>query len=231
MKHGCMHPAVCAVMARARYAFEAKETQAMRASMITASKAGAAAGLNQYKTPDRLLREMHGMIIPPQQNPAMLHGINMEPKLLDKYEQVTGHKLIRDVGFMVDTVYPWLGCTPDGIVRDRPILVQGKCPYWNRMLSNKPIEAHYMVQLYVEMWVTGIRKTHFVRYVPAEYGFKEQIEIIEHVFDMQRWNNVIMPKLAAFWHRFTNEPRPPMSDYKEPRQKRQKKLDEYKLVI
>lgn len=54
------------------------------------------------------------------------HGIAMEEKARRFYEKATGNK-IQQVGFMVNHRIPWLGCSPDGIVKD-VCLIEIKSP-------------------------------------------------------------------------------------------------------
>ena len=105
------------------------------------------------------------------QTPAMLIGIEREPKAREAYSFVYG-KDIQEVGF-VDLEDLHAGCSPDGIVygEDGKIaeIVEIKCPSVENFVSYLDedfMKPEYETQVQFNMFVTGAEVCHFVVYHP-----------------------------------------------------------------
>src|SRR5690606_19366290 len=83
---------------------------------LTGSEAGAALGVNPWKTPEDLIRQMvrahHGAEREFKGNIATNYGTLHEPLAVMDYTIKTGH-MVDDCGFFVHPKHPWLGATPD----------------------------------------------------------------------------------------------------------------------
>ena len=73
----------------------------------------------------------------PKSTTAMLYGIQNESNAIKELSNIIG-KEIRQVGFIIDETNPFLGATPDGLVKEDG-LVEIKCPY--SIMDATPEEA------------------------------------------------------------------------------------------
>ena len=126
------------------------------------------------------------------------------------YSQKTGN-LVHECGFYVSHDYNWLGASPDGIVELSEgchAILEIKCPFSlrNSLLPEfKSIEAqpHYYAQVQIEMFCTGITKTHFYQW----NQYADSLEIVEY---SQDWIDENIPKLFEFYEKFLIEIKNPI---------------------
>lgn len=118
------------------------------------------------------------------QSPAMLRGVELEPKARFVYEMVTG----RDVeltGFVPSPTIDSFGASPDGLVGKHG-LIEIKCPssttHVNFLLTGK-IERKYILQMEAQMHVTGRRWCDFVSFDDSMHK-KLQIKIVRYKRDL-----------------------------------------------
>lgn len=181
------------------------EWRSQRVGKLTGSNIGAALGLNPWKTPDDLIRQMvreyHGAEPDFVGNVATEYGTAHEPLALLDYEMKTGNT-VKDCGFFVHPDFDWLGASPDGLIDDHGI-IETKSPYGLRDEASpkfKTLEEqpHYKAQVMIEMACTGRRFCDFYQWTPSG----ESLECID--FD-QQWFADNLPKLEAFYKRFLSE--------------------------
>lgn len=180
---------------------------------LSASSAGAALGLNPYKKPSDLVRQMvrayHDAEPEFTGNEATRYGQEKEPDARFDYVQKTAN-LIQEYGYCTNQG-GWLSCIPDGLIRRDNSetslvgsgLVSIKCPYSMRIDHHadfKPIAAmpHYYAQCQVEMYITQRQWTHFYQWGPL----KDQLEVVH--FDHDWWLDNF-EKLEAFYEYFLSE--------------------------
>lgn len=176
-----------------------------RRGRLTGSNVGAALGLNPWKTPEDLIRQMvrdyHGAESEFTGNIATEYGQAHEPLAIMDYFGVTGI-LPEPCGFFVHPDHDWLGATPDGLIEDHG-LIEVKCPFG---LRNKPEpefksakdQPHYYAQMQVEMACAG---RHWVDF----YQWAKAGDCIERVdFDHEWWAENL-PKLRAFYDWYLSE--------------------------
>jgi hypothetical protein len=215
VRKGMMHPKVAQLLARPRWQFGLKHTFEKRQRMITATNVSTIVhklkirGKNPYRSMAKLLRQKFKQE-PFRPSSACDHGVKYEPELLRAYEHVTGNILYDGhIGFISgdslppqdDYIMPeYIGATPDGICRDKPILVEGKCPFLNQMLEGRDIDELYYPQVQTQLAVCGMKLCHFVRYVPDSIRAEAQLDIIEIAFDPEWWE-AARPAMAAFYQR------------------------------
>jgi putative phage-type endonuclease len=176
-----------------------------RRGRLTGSNIGAALGINPWKTPDDLIRQMvreyHGAESEFQGNIATQHGTNHEPLALIDYEMTTG-STVQECGFFVHPEHDWLGASPDGLIGDDG-LVEIKCPFGQRdknppefnPLADQP---HYFAQVQIEMACTGRSFCDFYQWSPNG-------DSLERVDYDPQWFTDNLPVLLAFYHQYINE--------------------------
>jgi putative phage-type endonuclease len=69
---------------------------------------------------------------------AMIYGKNTEAAAFSSYQKE--EPLVKRSGFCVNPTYPWLGCSPDGIVVEKRKLLEIKCPV---KLKNEPFSLEH----------------------------------------------------------------------------------------
>lgn len=174
-----------------------------RTGRLTASRVGAALGVNPWQKPDDLIRAMvreyHGAEPEFVSNIATRYGHQHEPLAVLDYMSETG-RMVEEAGFYTHPEHDWLGASPDGFVGTDGLL-EIKCPFSLRnggefkSLAEQP---HYYAQVQVQMACTGRKWTDFYQWSP--HGTKtERVE-----FDEEWWLNHL-PQMLEFYHRYINE--------------------------
>jgi putative phage-type endonuclease len=182
-----------------------KEWFKARKGKLTGSNIGAALGVNPWKTPEDLIRQMvrsyHGAESEFKGNIATEYGNTHEPLATMDYFGRTGN-FVEECGFFVHPEYDWLGASPDGLL-DGDGVIEIKCPFGLR-LKKKPdfktaaSQPHYYAQMQIEMAVTGRKWCDFYQW--ANFGYSlERIEFSQHWFDNS------LPQLKAFYDRYLSE--------------------------
>ena len=176
-----------------------------RVGRLTGSNIGAALGVNPWKKPDDLIRQMvreyHGAEPEFVGNVATGFGTAHEPLALLDYEITSGNS-VRDCGFFVHPDFYWLGASPDGLIGYHG-LIEIKCPYGLRNEANpefKPLadQPHYYAQVQIEMACTGRQWCDFYQWAPNG-------DSLESVAYDPQWFADNLPKLEAFYERFLSE--------------------------
>src|SRR5690625_3594668 len=102
-----------------------------RVGKLTASRAGAALGVNPWQTPDDLIRAMvreaHGAAPEFEGNIATQYGQQHEPLAVLDYMSETGVNVV-EAGFYIHPEHDWLGASPDGFIGDDG-MIEVKCPF------------------------------------------------------------------------------------------------------
>ena len=180
---------------------------AARMNKLTGSNVGAALGLNPWKTPEDLIRQMvrehHGAESEFSGNIATESGTLHEPLALMDYLGKTGN-LVEECGFFVHPDHDWLGASPDGIIGDDG-LVEVKCPFGLRNKKGEDLvfktaeeQPHYFAQMQIEMACTGRQWCDF-------YQWSNHGDSLERVEYQPKWFTDNLPELLAFYHRYINE--------------------------
>ena len=177
-----------------------------RKGLITASNVGAILGLDPYRTPDDVMRQMvrdwHGAEREFTGNAATEWGVFNEKTAREQFEMM--YEPVTECGFFVRKAFPWLGASPDGLVGSNG-LIEIKCPYGLRNELNpvfKTIEEqpHYYAQMQIQMLVTYRYYCHFYQWSPNGDAHK----LVQ--FDID-WITENLPKLKAFYDRYLIERR------------------------
>lgn len=176
-----------------------------RRGKLTGSNVGAALGLNPWKTPESLIRQMvreyHGAEPDFTGNIATEYGAQHEPLALMDYLGETGN-LVEECSFFVHPNHDWLGASPDGLIGDDG-LIEVKCPFGQRDKSPPKFKTaaeqpHYYAQMQVEMACTGRKWCDFYQWAPNGTS-------LERVEYSPEWFTERLPELLEFYHRYINE--------------------------
>lgn len=176
-----------------------------RKGKLTGSNIGAALGLNPWKTPEDLIRQMvreyHGAESEFTGNAATEYGTTHEPLALLDYTMEIGQN-VTECGFIVHPVYEWIGASPDGLIGDDAV-IEIKCPYGlskkdNPEFKTAAAQPHYYAQMQIEMACTGRKECDFYQWTPNG----SQLEMV--LFDPQ-WFGENLPILKAFYQQYLKE--------------------------
>lgn len=176
-----------------------------RRGRLTGSNVGAALGLNPYKSPDDVIRQMvrehHGAEPEFQGNVATQHGSFHEAGAQAEYTMETG-RVVKETGFHVHEGLDWLGASPDGLVGDDGV-VEIKCPFGQRdknppQFKTAEQQPHYYAQMQIEMACTGRVWCDFYQWAP--HGSK-----LETVYRDEAWLSENLSLLHDFHKRYLEE--------------------------
>src|SRR5690625_5032852 len=170
-----------------------------RVGKLTASRVGAALGINPWQKPDDLIRAMvreyHGAESEFSGNVATAWGNNHEPLAVLDFMSETGN-VVDDAGFYVHPEHYLLGALPDGFVCNQGI-VEIKCPFSLRDKSQPEFkelqeQPHYYAQVQVQLAVTNKSQCYFYQWAP--HGTRT--EVVE--FNPGWWSENL-PRLHEFY--------------------------------
>lgn len=168
------------------------EWLAGRIGKLTGSRVAAALGLDKYKTPDQLMRDMvreyHGAESEFTGNEATEHGNTHEDDAVDLYEQQTGVS-VKYTGQHVHKDHDWLAASPDGLVGSDG-LIEVKCPFRATYTTLAEV-PHYAAQIQLQLEVTGRKWCDFVIWRNGEIS-------VERVEADRLWLSRNLPALEAF---------------------------------
>lgn len=162
---------------------------AARRGRITASIAGACLGLNPYCSAKKAWRIIRGTEVE-ESNPNIARGNRLEDAAIRLYEARHGVQVVQ-VGFLVHPRFSWLGCSPDGLVRQQGCL-EVKCP---KKLPESVPEYH-VVQMLVQLACTGRTWADYLAYVGPGQIFEQRI-----VRDVAA-ETVLLEKLQAWYETY-----------------------------
>lgn len=183
--------------------------KAARAGKITASRFADAIAMNSRtgkptEARNRYLRELvfeitSGQPLPGFTSQATTWGTEVEAFAREAYELETGH-IVRQVDFITHPQYPFIGCSPDGLIGDDGGY-ESKCPkdpqvHIETLMAGMPSE--HIAQVQGGMLVTGRQWWSFVSYDPRQCeALRLHYERIER--DDAYINDVLLPGLIQFW--------------------------------
>ena len=132
-----------------------------RQSRVGASEASVCAGLNPYKTPQKLYEEKTG-VRKVYSNAAMRRGTELEPVAMSAYEYMTGNAMFPDV--LIHPEREWMFASLDGYSISRDHAVEIKCPGPKnhlKWLECGEIDEMYQCQMVHQMMVCGLKEMDF----------------------------------------------------------------------
>lgn len=176
-----------------------------RVGRVTGSNAGAALGINPYKSPEDLIRQMvreyHGREREFVSNVATEWGSFNEDGAQAEYIMETGNAVM-ECGFFVHPEHDWLGASPDGLVSDNG-LIEIKCPFGQRdknppQFKTAEQQPHYYAQMQIEMACAEKIWCDFYQWAPNG----SELERIERD---DKWLAWAIPELKAFHELYLSE--------------------------
>ena len=149
--------------------------------------------------------------------PASLRwGIDNEDVAIRKYLEIVDGLDVKKCGLVVSPKWPWLGCSPDGIVFEDIVpvgCIEVKCPYSKRDMTLAEANASdknfflklidgklklkrnhvYFYQCQGVMNIVGLNWIDFIVYTPKDL-YIERIEV-----DRILWHSRMLPELTNFY--------------------------------
>lgn len=175
-----------------------------RKGKVTGSVVGAILGLSPLMTKKEVIRKMvrdyYGLPSEFVGNIATEYGVRHEETAFKAFAEANKQLNVVETGFHVSLTKDWLGASPDGLVDDDGIL-EIKCPFGKRngdefeSINNLP---HYYAQMQIEMMCTGRTVGYF-------YQWSKKGDKLEFVPFDEKWIEVNLPKLEAFYQEFLIE--------------------------
>lgn len=180
-----------------------------RKNRLTASNFGAAIGMNKYKSPKGLLKDMLWSTF--KGNAATRWGSEHEDVARDAYIAKIQEEIdagtspytsirVEETGLFLNPSTPWLGSSPDGIVhvtmRDgtaMKFLLEIKCPAKRSFYRPNPVPVYYNCQIQGLMSLMDLPYCDFVVWTPTG------MEITRVDFDKEFWDNTLFPGLKKFY--------------------------------
>ena len=181
-----------------------------RKGRLTASNFGAAIGINPYMSRQKLFRTIKGLEPKFTGNEMTEWGNTHEITAVDAYEADQGVLTTKsgdEQEFVIDTVFDWMGCTPDGFTSsDR--LIEVKCP-WVKMYPDIPV--YYMAQIQGQMAITLTNECDFVVWYMADKEetdlSKAELAVWRVKFSDDYWQAMVL-LLEDFWQSVQDDVEP-----------------------
>ena len=184
---------------------------AERKLRITASRFGEICRATEDRDFGKLAKDMYDP--PPNLSkvPSIKHGQIYEETAIDAFMAKT-EKKVTGCGLFVDPRFPYLGASPDGIIKSEDAVLEVKCPYTGRRDKIKPGKnfsflevtdddkfrlkrSHkYYYQVTAEMMLAGRSTCYFVVYTLAPDMYIEEVRLDEEFFASE-----MLPKLKLFF--------------------------------
>lgn len=167
----------------------------LRYGRITASKAFE---ISRCKKNDgTLVSLILGAKIP--DTPSMKRGRILEDAVRKSVEEKLNKK-INKCGLVLNSIYPMIAGSPDGIFEDG--IIEIKCPNsvktYNTYIKNGECTEKYNTQMQLQMYLTG-KKNCFFCVADPDYCQNKKVEVLRVQYDPQYIENIIKNKLLEFW--------------------------------
>lgn len=193
------HPSVASIIKRSPNVKQlTPEWHALRRKILTCSRFGAVNGTNPYCTSAKMYRRMIYEEPEFAGNAATRWGQKYEPVAIRMYETELATRVLDfDVGVIIDKEHEWLGGSPDGIVRDNPVVIEVKCPS-RRVITDHSIPPYYYDQVQGLLRVLDLPRCHFIEFIPSTDRTEGTFAVKEYARDDAYWGKMFK-KLRAFW--------------------------------
>lgn len=193
-----MHPSAKRLFDKTYPEQRTPEWFAQRNTMLTASDAGTAIGVNPYSTPEKLILSKCG-VKETFSTWATAHGQKYEDEARILYEERTGEKTF-EIGLEKHHTLDWIGGSPDGVTHSGRLL-EIKCPR-SRPIGDGTPPVWYLAQVQVLMECLDLEVCDFVQYRPESITYPKPSEYVcvEIKRDREWWAKY-EPVMKAFWDR------------------------------
>ena len=168
-----------------------------RNSMVTASEAGAALGVNKYESKRSYILTKAGIKTKTFGNKFTQFGIDNEDKVREWYEQTYNQK-VHEVGVVPHPVHKFIGASPDGVCESGR-LVEIKCPSGKTRIKNevgKMVPLYYGAQMQLQLECCDMEECDFVEYVDPQFSMDGEPHYYVTVIKRDReWFATSLPQL------------------------------------
>lgn len=167
-----------------------------RENHLTASAIATACNGNPYETRATLIKRKTGREKAFVGNVATAHGNLYEQTAIEKYEKMSGEKVI-EFG-LLESLNPgeeFIAGSPDGITASGRA-IEVKCPFRRKPTDKVP--DHYMYQLQTIMHILRLPVCDFVQFVPGSFWSEETFIVTVVKYDKYFWH-ACFPKISRVW--------------------------------
>lgn len=178
----------------------------MRRKYIGASDAPPIMGVSPWKTALDIFHDKTSIISRESSIcSSMQRGIDLEPKALELFENLTGYLCIPKVVFHPTISY--MMASLDGISFDGKEIVEIKCPGKTDHESalDGQIPEKYIPQLHHQMITTGLKKAYYFSYTVTSH------KLLEIYLD-EEYAKDLLKKESDFWHCVTTKTEPKLEN-------------------
>lgn len=175
---------------------------------IGASEASAIMGKCPYATPYSVFMDKTGRAKVFEGNFATIRGSELEAKIRSRYELLTMETM--EPACAVHPKYEILRASLDGLRSDGKLILEIKVASAEtiEMAKNGLVPDHYMIQVQMQLLVTGADQCHF-------FVFNEKLgdhALVEVAPDLKLQADIVL-KVLNFWHRYiVTDVAPPLTD-------------------
>ena len=175
----------------------------LRKTGIGGSDAGAVCGLNPYASPMAVFQDKTTDTIESQDNEAMRQGHDLEEYVAKRFTEATGLKVRRSNCMYRSVEHPWMIADVDRLIvgEDAGLECKTASAYSADKWKNGEIPAHYLIQCYHYMAVTGKRAWYIaVAILGTEFKYARiegEDEVIQNLVKIEEefWNGHIVPRI------------------------------------
>lgn len=167
-----------------------------RENHLTASAIATACGVNPYEKRSTLIKRKTGRDKAFTGNAATEHGNRYEQEAIEKYEKMSGEKVI-EFGLLesLNEGEEFLAGSPDGITASGRC-IEVKCPFRRKPTSVVP--NHYIYQIQTVMHILRLAVCDFIQYVPETHWVAETFIVTVVPYDSYFWT-AKFPLICRVW--------------------------------
>lgn len=184
-----------------------KEQEELRRLGIGGSDAAGVAGLSKWHTPLDIYNKKMGLKPEQKETEAMKIGAALESVILDKYEELTGNIVERDLPTVFMPKHDFILANVDGFVRDKNIVVEAKTARnkdgWGAP-GSCDIPIDYLCQVAHYCAVFNAPEAHII----VLFKFNETYEIYKYKRN-ENLEQALLKKEQQFWENYILKNTPP----------------------
>ncbi len=174
----------------------------LRKGGIGGSDAGAVCGLNPYSSAMKVYLDKTGGTVENADNEAMRQGRDLEDYVAGRFTEATGLKVRRSNRMYVSREHPFMFADVDRLIagEDAGLECKTVSAYGAGKWENGAVPAHYLLQCYHYMAVTGKRSWYIAAVILGQGFCWKKIDwddiIIESMILLEEdfWNNHVVPR-------------------------------------
>lgn len=180
-----------------------REWLALRKTGIGGSDAGAICGLNPYTSAMAVFQDKTSDSLEDRDNEAMRQGRDLEEYVAQRFMEATGLKVRRSNYMYRSMEHSWMIADVDRMIvgEDAGLECKTASAYSADKWKDGAVPAHYLIQCYHYMAVTGKRAWYIaVAILGKEFKYSKIVwedEVIQNLIKIEAdfWNNHIVPRI------------------------------------